>query len=74
MPLATLVIAGGFALFFAVALSYGAWPVLVAPPPAEAGPDYVAELVRARLAGKVVPLLAGSFLVAGLAVSRWNRR
>ena len=73
-PAATLVIAGGIALFFVVAIVYGAWPVLTEAPPADAGPDYVAELVRQRLAGKIVPLLAVSFLVAGLAVARWTRR
>jgi len=74
MPAATLVIAGGLALFFAVALAYGAWPVLVDPPPTDPGPDYVSELVRQRLAGKVIPLLAACFLVVGLAVARWIRR
>lgn len=73
-PAATLVIAGALALFFVVSIAYGAWPVLVGGPPPDAGPDYVSELVRQRLAGKIAPLLALCFLVAGLAVARWTRR
>ena len=73
MPAATLVIAGGLALFFVVAMLY-AWPVLSEPVPEGSGQEYLAEQVRLRLAGKVVPMLAGSFLVAGIAVARWNRR
>jgi hypothetical protein len=73
VPAATLVIAGGLALFFLVAMIY-VWPVLSEPVPEGSGQEYLAEQVRLRLAGKVVPMLAGSFLVAGLVVSRWNRR
>lgn len=73
VPAATLVIAGGLALFFVVALAY-AWPVLSEPVPEGAGQEYLAELVRQRLSGKIFPLLAGSFLVAGILVARWTRR
>jgi UDP:flavonoid glycosyltransferase YjiC (YdhE family) len=75
MPAATLVIAGGIALFFVVALAY-AWPVLSEPVPVDADQDYVAERVRARLVGSglIYPMLAGSFLVSGFLVSRWTRR
>ena len=73
MPAATLVIAGGLALFFAAAMLY-AWPALSEPVPEGMGQDYVAELVRQRLSGAIFPLLAGSFLVAGIVVARWNRR
>jgi hypothetical protein len=75
MPAATLVIAGGIALFFVVALAYS-WPVLSEPVPVDAAPDFVAQRVRARLAdsGLIYPMLAGSFLVSGVLVSRWTRR
>ncbi len=75
MPAATLVIAGGIALFFALALAYS-WPVLSEPVPADADQDFVAEQVRARLVGSglIYPMLAASFLVSGFLVSRWTRR
>ena len=50
--------------------------MLSEPVPIDAGQDYVAERVRARLVGSgvIYPMLAGSFLLAGFPVSRWTRR
>lgn len=75
MPAATLVIVGGIALFFALALAYS-WPVLSEPVPVDAPEDWVAQRVRARLveSGLIYPMLAGSFVVVGILVSRWTRR
>jgi hypothetical protein len=69
----TWAVSRNLALFFVVAMIY-VWPVLSEPLPEGSGQEYLAEQVRLRLAGKVVPMLAGSFLVAGILVSRWKRR
>lgn len=73
VPRATLIIAGGFLLFFAVSLLY-ALPILLEPVPAGATPDYLAERVRARLEGKTFIMLALSILAAAFLGSRWWRR
>jgi len=69
----TLVILGGFALFFVLAMLYS-MPVILAQPPAGAAPDYIQEQVRAHLHGKITWILAVSFLIAGLIGARWMRR
>ena len=73
MPRATLIIAGGVALFFALSILYSL-PVLLDPPPPGATPDYVAERVRAHLKG-VVPWLFGVSMIAAAAIgARLGRR
>jgi hypothetical protein len=73
IPRTTLVVGGAFALFFALSLLY-ALPVLLAPVPAGATPDYLAERVRARLDGTVPWFLGVSMIVAAAAGARWMRR
>jgi len=73
VPRATLIVAGGFVLFFVVALLY-ALPVFLEPLPAGATPDYLAERVRARLEGKTFIFLSLSLLAAAALGSRpWKR-
>jgi len=74
VPRATLILAGGFALFLVVALLYSI-PVYLEPLPAGATPDYLAERVRARLEGKTLIFLALSILAVAAVGSRsWRRR
>ena len=72
-PRATLILAGGFLLFLAVSLLYSL-PVMLEPVPADAAPDYLAERVRAHLAGKTFIFLSLSILaVAALSARPWKR-
>ncbi|HKC50831.1 MAG TPA: hypothetical protein VKF60_08565 [Myxococcota bacterium] len=73
MPRATLILAGGFVLFLAVSLLYSL-PVMLEPVPDGATPDYLAERVRAHLAGKTFIFLALSILaVAAFSARPWKR-
>ena len=69
----TLVILGGFALFFVLAMLYS-MPVILAQPPTGAAPDYIQEQVRAHLHGKVPWILVTSFLIAGYLGARRMKR
>jgi predicted MFS family arabinose efflux permease len=73
VPRMTLVVIGGFALFFVLAMLYS-MPVILAQPPAGAAPDYIQEQVRAHLHGKVSWILLASFLIAGGLGARWMKR
>ena len=64
-PRVTLLILLGFALFLASAGLY-ALPVLLEAPPVGAIDDYREQRVIARLEGKTIYFLTGSFLVAAL--------
>ncbi|HXZ86388.1 MAG TPA: hypothetical protein VEI82_12970 [Myxococcota bacterium] len=72
-PRVTLVLVGGVALFFAVALLYSL-PVLLEPPPEGAPANYVSERVREHLRGKIPYLFGGSLVAVALLVSRGGRR
>jgi len=69
----TLVILGGFALFFVLAMLYS-MPVILEEPPPGAAPDYITERVRAHLHGKVPWILGISFLISGAIGARWMKR
>ncbi len=68
----TLSLAAGFLLFL---LSSGLYvlPVLLEPAPPGAILDYHKERVRARMQGKVIWFLVGSFLCASLVTARPRR-
>ena len=72
IPRVTLSLAAGFLLFL---LSSGLYvlPVLLEPAPPGAIPDYHKERVRARMQGKVIWFLVGSFLCASLVTARPRR-
>lgn len=73
IPRTTLIVAGAFAIFFALSLLYSL-PVLLAPVPADATPDYLAERVRDRLNGTVPWFLGISMITAAAVGARWMRR
>jgi len=68
----TLSIAGGCLVFLLSAGLY-ALPVLLEPAPPGAIPDYHKERVQARLKGKVMWFLAGSFVGVTLLIARPRR-
>jgi predicted MFS family arabinose efflux permease len=69
----TLIVLGGFALFFVLAMLYSL-PVILAQPPAGAAPDYITEQVRLHLRGKVSWILVTAFLISGGIGARWMKR
>ena len=72
-PRFTLILLGGFLLFLAVSLLYSL-PILLEPVPDGASQDYVAERVRAHLAGKTMIIFALSILAVAVAATRpWKR-
>jgi hypothetical protein len=73
MPRATLVIVGGFALFFVVAFLYS-MPVFFEPLPEGATQSYLEERVKARLEGKVPWFLGVSLIAAAAIGARTARR
>jgi len=73
VPRATLVVAGGFALFFVVALLYS-MPVFFEPLPEGATQSYLEERVKTRLEGKVPWLLGVSLIAAAAIGARASRR
>lgn len=73
MPRATLVLAGGVALFFVLAMLYTA-PVWLAPPPEGAPENYVEQQVQEHLHGKIIPIFAISLVTVAVLVARpWKR-
>jgi hypothetical protein len=68
-PRLTLTLLFGTLIFLVVALLY-ILPVLLEEPPPGAIQDWVQERVRARLAGKTLYLIVGSFLAAALLGAR----
>ncbi len=62
LPRITISLVAGFALFLLLAGLY-VLPELLADPPPGAIPDYQRERVMARLEGKVLWMLAASYLV-----------
>jgi len=73
VPRATLVLAGGVALFFVVSLLYSL-PILMQAAPEGAPPDWMQEQVRVHLRGKTLIILAGSLLSVALVVGKpWKK-
>ncbi|HTO06123.1 MAG TPA: hypothetical protein VMR86_03625 [Myxococcota bacterium] len=73
VPRATLVLAGGVAMFFAVSMAYTA-PIWLEPPPEGAPEGYVEQQVQNRLKGKVVPFFALSLVGVAVIVARpWKK-
>jgi hypothetical protein len=73
VPRATLVLAGGVALFFVLSMLYTA-PVWMEPPPEGAPPGYVEQQVAERLKGKVIPIFAFSLVAVAVVIARpWKR-
>jgi hypothetical protein len=74
VPRATLVLAGGVALFFVLAMLYTA-PIWTQPPPEGAPEGYVEQRVQDELKGKVIPIFALSVVTVAILVARpWKRR
>lgn len=68
MPRVTIALLGGFALFVLVAFVY-AFPECLGQRPPGAIADWCNERIRARLEGKVLWMLLGSYaVVAALAI------
>jgi hypothetical protein len=69
VPRVTLTLLCGLLIFVGAALLY-VLPVLLEEPPPGAIQDWMQERVRARLAGKTLYLLIGSFLAAAVLGAR----
>lgn len=73
MPRATLALVATLVLFFVATFLYSL-PVMLETPPPGAIPDWLAERIKAHLAGKVHWIFAGSALVVAAFALRWRRR
>ena len=73
VPRATLTLLAAVALFFAVTFLYSL-PALLEEPPPGAIPDWHAERVKARLAGKVHWIFGGCVLVVAAVAQRRRPR
>jgi hypothetical protein len=73
VPRATLVLAGGVALFFVLAMLYSA-PIWLEPAPEGAPANYVEQRVQEHLKGKIIPIFAISLVSVAVLVARpWKR-
>jgi hypothetical protein len=73
VPRATLVLAGGVALFFVLSMLYSL-PVLMEPVPDGAPENYLEERVREHMQGKVPFFFAASVLAVAVVAGRpWKR-
>ena len=73
VPRATLALVATVVLFLVATFLYSL-PVMLEPPPPGAIPDWLAERIKAHLAGKVHWIFAASVLVVAAFASRWRRR
>jgi hypothetical protein len=73
-PRATLILAGGVLLFFALSFAYGVIPVMLEPIPDGAAQSYVEERVKSRLEGKIPWFLGISIIAAAAIGARLGRR
>ena len=69
VPRIAITVVTGFVIFFLAALLYSL-PVMLEEPPPNAIQDWTQEQVRNHLEGKVIWLMAGSFVIAAILAAR----